>query len=357
LVSTVTTLTPPRRYNAHRGNIDEDSSLLSIACDILQESSLRSADGRTLGTPDTTCWIVIDAVDDLFGAVVQEHKITFHKRPDRVVYVPSVDRRPPMQANNSPHVLPTHHQQLRDTDMENCASLLQHGCRLACENRPIEALAKLQQAKDLVSAFKQPTSASVALFISASLYLGHLYLTQGLVDAASAAFHAVSQWAKEFEGLFVDSLLLGRLEFGLATVETGASEVKTQHYQRALKLFESNRCPEVPETNDWWAITQLKLSDAYLHAQPHDIPAAAAALQHALDHFQAQKTSHAHFHTARALYKRALIFDAEGNSMMKMAFQAAAKELWIHTVGTDDTVGQSLTLDDFDDKILEPWFK
>ena len=151
--------------------------------------------------------------------------------------------------------------------------------------------------------------------------------------------------------------MLGRLEFGLASVESQGSEVRTQHYKRALELFESAGCPEATEKNDWWAVTQLKLSDAHLQVRPNDIPAAASAIQKALDHFQTQKTAHAHFHTARAFYKRALIFDAEGNSMMKMAFQAAAKELWTQTVGEDDPVGRSLTLHDFDDKIPEPWFK
>jgi hypothetical protein len=43
--------------------------------------------------------------------------------------------------------------------------------------------------------------------------------------------------------------------------------------------------------------------------------------------------------------------------MMKMAFQAAAKELWTQTVGADDSIGRNLALHDFDEKIPEPWFK
>ena len=122
------------------------------------------------------------------------------------------------------------------------------------------------------------------------------------------------------------------MKFGLASIETKASEAKIRHYKRALEHFESTERPVVTEKNDWWAVTHLQ-------AKSNGIPAAATTLQKALDHFQTKKTARAHFHMARTLYKRALIFDAEGNSMMKMAFQAAAKELWTQTVGTDDTVG------------------
>jgi hypothetical protein len=363
-----------RRYNAHRGNTDEDSSLFSIACDILQGSSLRSADGRLLRIPDMNSLIhlnrvfnrVLDWLDhvlELVGIVFQEQSDLSASQEDSngpVIRFQIVDRRPQTQANKSklaPHALSANYQKLQEADAESCVSLLQQGLRLACENRTIEALAKLQQAKDLASAFKQPTQASVSLFTSASLYQGHLYLTHGLTEVASATFQAVYKCAKEYEALIADALLLGRLEFGLASIETEAGEAKIRHYKRALELFESTERPVVTEKNDWWAVTQLKLSDAHLQAKPNDIPAAATALQKALDHFQTQKTARAHFHTARALYKRALIFDAEGNSMMKMAFQAAAKELWTQTVGADDTIGRSLALHDFDEKIPEPWFK
>lgn len=244
--------------------------------------------------------VFIDWLDNLLEAV----KIALEKQSDLstpqeaskgpVIRFRCVDRRPQMQALKSklaPHALSANHQQLREADTESCASLLQQGLRLACDNCAIEALAKLQQAKDL------------------------------------------------------------------ASIEAEASEAKIRHYKRALELFESAGHPEVTEKNDWWAVTQLKLSDAHLQARPNDILAAAAALQKALDHFQAQKTARAHFHTAKALYKRALIFDAEDNSMMKVAFQAAAKELLTQAVGADDTVGRNLALHDFDEKIPEPWFK
>jgi hypothetical protein len=362
-----------RRYNAHRGNTDEDNWLFWIARDILQGSSLRSADGRLSGILNRSYWVIIDTIDTLdtpTEGVVREREIVFQKQPDLsasqeaskgpVIHFLIVDRLPQMQAHNSEstaHALSTKQQQFPEADIESCASLLQQGLRLACEYRSIEALAKLQQVKDLASAFKQPTQASVSLFTSASLYQGNLYLTHGLTEAASAAFQAVHKCAKEYEALIADSLLLGRLEFGLASIEAEASEAKIRHYKRALELFESAGRPEVTEKNDWWAVTQLKLSDAHLQARPNDIVAAVAALQKALDHFQAQKTARAHFHTARALYKRALIFDAEDNSMMKVAFQAAAKELWTQAVGADDTVGRNLALHDFDEKIPEPWFK
>jgi tetratricopeptide (TPR) repeat protein len=317
--------------------------------------------------------VFIDALDSLLKVVVQEPEIVIQKQPDLSALQEDsqdsiihsrrfqvIGRRLQKQAHNSelaPHAPSANQQRLRETDTESCASILQQGLKLACDNRAIEALAKLQQAKDLVSAFKQPTQASVSLFASASLYQAHLYLTQGLAEAASAAFQAISKCAKEYEALVTDPLLLGRMEFGLASAETEASEVKMQHYKRALELFESTECPEVTEKNDWVAVAHVKLSDAYLQVSPKNVPAAAAALQKALDHFQTQKTTRAHFHAARALYKRALIFDAEGNSIMKMAFQAAAKELWTQTVGAGGVVGRSLTLQDFDDKIAEPWFK
>ena len=312
------------------------------------------------GVPDTTSLVF---VDDLLEGAVREH---VQKQPDLsasqevskgpVIHFRSVDRRQQMPAHNSElaaHALSAKQQQLQEADAESCMSLLQQGLRLACENRAIEALAKLQQAKDLASAFKQPTQASVSLFTSASLYQGHLYLTHGLAEAASATFQAVYKCAKEYEALIADALLLGRLEFGLASIETEASEAKIRHYKRALELFESTEHPEVTRKNDWWAVTQLKISDAHLQARPNDIPAAATALQKALDHFQTQKTARAHFHAARALYKRALIFDAESNSMMKMAFQAAAKEPWTQTVGA----GYCWALHEFDEKIPEPWFE
>ena len=182
--------------------------------------------------------VFIDWLDSLLEAV----KIAFEKQSDLstpqeaskggVIWSWCVDRRPQMQTHNSklaPHALSANHQQLREADTESCASLLQQGLRLACDNCAIEALAKLQQAKDLASAFKQPTQASVSLFTSASLYQGHIYLTHGLTEAASAAFQAVYKCAKEYEALIADSLLLGRLEFGLASIEAEASEAKIRH--------------------------------------------------------------------------------------------------------------------------------
>jgi hypothetical protein len=138
-------------------------------------------------------------------------------------------------------------------------------------------------------------------FTSASLCQGHLYLTHSLTETASATFQAVYKCAKEYEALIADALLLGRLEFGLASIETKASEAKIRHYKRGLEHFESTERPVVTEKNDCWQVTQLKLSDAHLQAKSNGIPAAATTLQKALDHFQTQKTARAHFHMARTL--------------------------------------------------------
>src|SRR5436309_14046510 len=95
-----------RRYNAHRGNTDEDNSLFSMACDILQGSSLRSADRRHLGIPDMDCLLSIDWLDNLLQAI----EIVLQKQSDLsasqetsngpVIRFQSVDR-PQMRLRNS----------------------------------------------------------------------------------------------------------------------------------------------------------------------------------------------------------------------------------------------------------------
>ena len=119
--------------------------------------------------------VFIDGLDDLLEGAVREHvqkqldlSASQEVSKSPVIHFRSVDRRQQMQAHNpelAAHTLSAKQQQLQEVDTESCASLLQQGLRLACENCAIEALAKLQQAKDLASAFKQPTQGSVSLLL------------------------------------------------------------------------------------------------------------------------------------------------------------------------------------------------
>lgn len=145
--------------------------LVDLGGELDSERHLKSP-GFEAEVPDTTSLVFIDGPDDLLEGAMREHvqkqadlSASQEAFKDPVIHFWSVNRRQQMQAHNpelAAHTLSAKQQQPQEADTESCASLLQQGLRLACENCAIEAL---QQAKDLASAFKQPTQGSVSLLL------------------------------------------------------------------------------------------------------------------------------------------------------------------------------------------------
>lgn len=221
----------PLRYNWRRGSPSKGKQLFDLACDILTESSIKSADSRRLKMSVPQITFTYEGVEDLLGLIDRVEKINMENTYETIIDLTrqrKTSRKTPhprvMEVHDSPersdnrlardntssiigcqdlegdsprwdhssaqrkqHIANNGSGEGRKLDHKqdthaDAYSKLEKALSLIAEQKYFEAVGSLMVVKDSVSAFQDATNERYKIYLTASTYIGIIYWLNGNMD-------------------------------------------------------------------------------------------------------------------------------------------------------------------------------